>query len=72
MVRREKKDWVDETLDPVRQRFDERKNFFKTSSNIEIDNLYSEEDSNQRDSSVIGYPGEYPFTRGVQPNMYRG
>ena len=72
MVRRGKKDWVDETLDPVRQRFDERKNFFKTSSNIEIDNLYSEEDSNQRDSSVIGYPGEYPFTRGVQPNMYRG
>lgn len=72
MVRREKKDWVDETLDPVRQRFDERKNSFKTSSNIEIDNLYSEEDSKQRDSSVIGYPGEYPFTRGVQPNMYRG
>ena len=34
MVSRGKKDWVDETLDPVRQRFDERKNFFKTSSNI--------------------------------------
>ena len=72
MVHRTKRDWSDETLDPVRKRFDERKNQFKTSSDIEIDALYNEEDSRQRDSASIGYPGEYPFTRGVQPNMYRG
>ena len=72
MVHRTKSDWSDETLDPVRKRFDERKNQFKTSSDIEIDALYNEEDSRQRDSASIGYPGEYPFTRGVQPNMYRG
>jgi methylmalonyl-CoA mutase N-terminal domain/subunit len=44
----------------------ERRKSFKTSSGIEVERLYTEE--KQED---LGYPGVYPFTRGVQPTMYR-
>jgi methylmalonyl-CoA mutase N-terminal domain/subunit len=40
----------------------------KTSSGIELDPLYSENNPH----GELGMPGEYPFTRGVQPTMYRG
>ena len=40
----------------------------KTSSGIELDPLYSE----NKPHGELGMPGEYPFTRGVQPTMYRG
>ncbi|MFQ5750352.1 MAG: methylmalonyl-CoA mutase [bacterium] len=48
----------------------ERKSRFKTDSNIELKNFYAEEDSVEL--SEIGKPGEFPFTRGIYPNMYRG
>jgi methylmalonyl-CoA mutase, N-terminal domain len=45
---------------------------FRTSS-TDTQPLYSPEDVSQIDyGRDIGYPGEYPYTRGVQPNMYRG
>src|SRR5690348_14051500 len=45
----------------------------ETSSHIPIKPLYTDADVNQADyDDQIGYPGEYPFTRGVQPTMYRG
>ncbi|MGQ0792621.1 MAG: acyl-CoA mutase large subunit family protein [Deltaproteobacteria bacterium] len=51
----------------------ERKRNFTTPSGIEIDRLYTPEDVAQIDyESDIGYPGEFPFTRGVQPTMFRG
>src|SRR5262249_37117207 len=40
----------------------------KTSSGIELDSLYAETSPH----GELGMPGEYPFTRGVQPTMYRG
>jgi methylmalonyl-CoA mutase N-terminal domain/subunit len=45
-----------------------RKAVFHTSSGIEVKPLYSPDDA----PASIGYPGQYPFTRGVQPTMYRG
>ncbi len=46
---------------------------FTTVSNMEIKSLYTPEDTREIDDSRdIGYPGSYPFTRGVQPSMYRG
>lgn len=50
----------------------ERKERFATSSDIEIDPLYLPSEIDDAYMEKIGFPGEYPFTRGVQPNMYRG
>lgn len=52
---------------------DERRAVFRTTSGIEIQDLYTPADLAGLDvASHIGLPGEYPFTRGVQPTMYRG
>lgn len=50
-----------------------RKEKFFTSSPIEIKRVYTEKDfSGFETSQELGQPGEYPFTRGVYPTMYRG
>ena len=64
-----KREWQEKTLDPTKERFGERQERFETGSGIEVDTVYTAED---RDGPVEEYPGEYPYTRGVQPNMYRG
>ena len=46
---------------------------FTTLSDVEIKGLYTPDDIKEIDySEAIGLPGVYPFTRGVQPSMYRG
>jgi methylmalonyl-CoA mutase, N-terminal domain len=51
----------------------ERRPRFATTSDIEIEDLYTADDLAGWDADeALGYPGEYPFTRGVQPTMYRG
>ncbi len=76
------------TIDPERERWrqgtrgrslqgqSERRGRFATTSDIEIADLYTAADSPDTadDASVaaLGMPGEFPFTRGVQPTMYRG
>jgi len=50
----------------------ERKQRFATSSDIEIDPLYVPDQIDDAYMEKIGFPGQYPYTRGVQPNMYRG
>lgn len=50
----------------------ERKERFVTSSDIEMKRVYRPEDAPSDYASELGEPGEYPFTRGVQPTMYRG
>jgi methylmalonyl-CoA mutase N-terminal domain/subunit len=50
----------------------ERQDRFTTSSEIEIANLYTEEDLRDFDAKTqLGRPGEFPFTRGIHPGMYR-
>jgi len=45
----------------------------QTSSNIPVHPLYTPADlKDQNPEADVGYPGQYPFTRGVQPTMYRG
>src|SRR5512135_886189 len=65
----EKKRWEGETLKPVIDRFPERKKEFYTSSGIPVPRVGLPVDGNYED---LGFPGEYPFTRGIQPTMYRG
>ena len=51
----------------------ERQKRFESSSGAEVDALYGPEDlAAWNYHEKLGYPGEYPFTRGVQPTMYRG
>ena len=58
-------------LDKSSERFPERKAEFRTESGLEIDPLYEPEPGFDYEEK-LGYPGLYPFTRGIQPNMYRG
>jgi methylmalonyl-CoA mutase N-terminal domain/subunit len=51
----------------------ERKPRFETSSHVELKRFYNEKDLAGFDpQGLLGEPGEFPFTRGVQPTMYRG
>lgn len=65
--------WNKEKVEKTNLRFPERRAKFSTSSDIEINRLYTPLDIENLDYvENLGFPGEYPFTRGVQPTMYRG
>lgn len=73
MSSKSKQEWQEKTLIPALQRAPERQQKFQTSSGLIILPVYTPEDISDFDYLVkLGYPGEYPFTRGVQPTMYRG
>jgi len=70
---KEKKRWEEKTLAPVVKKSSERLERFTTVSDAEIDRLYGPWDLEDFDYVTdLGFPGEYPFTRGVYPSMYRG
>ncbi len=67
-----KKTW-ESSVEKAISKFPERKKEFTTTSDIEIKRLYTPEDTAETDyAEEIGFPGLHPFTRGVQPTMYRG
>lgn len=64
--------WEESSLKGSINRFPERKKKFTTTANVEIQRLYVPQ--NMTDEwylEKLGFPGEYPFTRGVQPTMHR-
>ena len=64
--------WRETTARQAKQRAADRQAVFTTSSNIEIPDLLTEEDLHDFNAhEQLGFPGEFPFTRGVQPGMYR-
>ena len=65
-----KEQWEKETLTPVIKKHPERKEAFTTSSNLVIPRVAMPEGQDFLED--IGFPGRFPFTRGVQPTMYRG
>lgn len=68
-----KKEWREKTLASSLKSLPEREKAFNTVSGIPLDVVYSPEDLPDFDyEELLGYPGEPPFTRGVQPTMYRG
>ncbi len=68
-----KQEWREKTLASVLKRSPERQEKYETTSGIEIDTFYGPEDIPNFDyPRGLAYPGEYPYTRGLQPNMYRG
>jgi methylmalonyl-CoA mutase N-terminal domain/subunit len=70
-LKSEQQRWEEKTLKPTLERYPERKEAFLTTSGIPLPELLvpPEEQAYEQD---LGFPGEYPFTRGVQPSMYRG
>ncbi len=63
--------WEETTVKKAQERMPERDNLMTTSS-VPIDRLYMPQDNASLDyARDIGLPGEYPYTRGVQPTMYR-
>ena len=72
-IKEENKNWEENKLDKVLTRFPERRKEFKTVSELPVERLYTPADVEGMDYlEDLGYPGEYPYTRGVQPTMYRG
>ncbi len=72
-LRNSTKKWEDETVAKTIKRFPERGENFKTISGLQMKRLYTPldlKDLNYEDD--LGFPGQYPFTRGVQPTGYRG
>lgn len=67
-----KKQWEEGTVAKALEKHAERQSVFKASATT-TDRLYTPEDiSEDNYNEKLGYPGEFPFTRGVQPTMYRG
>jgi len=65
--------WEEEVLKPFLRAHPERQPTFETSSQIPVERLYTPEDHAGADyETQVGYPGQYPFTRGIYPTMYRG
>jgi methylmalonyl-CoA mutase, N-terminal domain len=59
-------------LDNCYKKGQERPVRFSTVSDLEIEPLYTPEDVKGDYASDLGYPGEFPYTRGVYESMYRG
>jgi methylmalonyl-CoA mutase N-terminal domain/subunit len=68
----ERKRWEEETLTPLLKRFPERKLNFQTPSGVPLPPVLTPSDPDPDYLDQLGFPGEYPYTRGVQPSMYRG
>ncbi len=71
-LEQERQRWEREVLKPVLDRFPERREQFETTSGIPLPRLLLPPDSDPDYMDKLGFPGEPPFTRGVQPTMYRG
>jgi methylmalonyl-CoA mutase, N-terminal domain len=72
-IRRAKHAWESQSVQKSHDRLPERQPQFTTTSGIPLERLYTPLDVASLDYlSDLGFPGEYPFTRGVQPSMYRG
>ncbi len=68
----EEERWRNTTLRKWNEKTDYKEKEYTNSSSIEIKDLYTSGDLPENMESYLGFPGEYPFTRGVYPNMYRG
>ena len=69
---KEKKAWEEKILNPGLEKFPERKEVFSTGSGDPVERVYFPDNPGDEYLEKLGFPGEYPYTRGVQPTMYRG
>ena len=71
-LRKAVKKWEEGTLAKSLARMPERKDRFETPSGIPVERLYLPRKADAEYTDRLGFPGEHPFTRGVQTTMYRG
>lgn len=64
-------EWLKKT-EELLAKFPERKERFTTLSGIEVERLYTRALDEKELIERVGFPGEYPYTRGIRPTMYRG
>jgi len=64
--------WKKEYLEPWNQQTRCREKEYQNTSGIKIKDVYTEEDLPHKLDEILGMPGQYPYTRGIYPNMYRG
>jgi methylmalonyl-CoA mutase N-terminal domain/subunit len=64
--------WEAEVLGPFLAKNPERAGPFATLGGIPVDRLYSPTPADGERRSRVGYPGQFPYTRGIHPTMYRG
>ncbi len=70
---RKKSDWEKETYEPFVAKRPERQDEFSAFSGRPMEPVYGADDLGAWDADEkLGYPGQAPYTRGVQPTMYRG
>ena len=71
-ISEKKKVWQESVVAKNISRAPERKPEFRTTSNIDIERCFTPEFEQPGYEEQLGFPGQYPFTRGVQPTIYRG
>ncbi|MEM1671851.1 MAG: methylmalonyl-CoA mutase family protein [Archaeoglobaceae archaeon] len=72
-IREKRKEWEKECLEPWLSKTEKESKKFETLSGIELKEVYDPSDIAHLDFlGDLGYPGEFPFTRGIYPTMYRG
>ena len=72
-LREARETWEEDVLKPLMERYGVRRDSFEFTDGSPVDPLYGPEHRENEDFlEDVGFPGKYPFTRGVQPTMYRG
>jgi methylmalonyl-CoA mutase, N-terminal domain len=71
-IKDEKARWLKQVYEKAKAKGGERHPSFITSSGLAQKPVYTPDDAQGEYTEQLGFPGEYPFTRGVQPTMYRG
>ena len=74
-LRKKLEEWEREVVEPILKKVPERKREFLTEQGFSVKRLYTPVDLAERNWDYLeklGFPGAYPFTRGVYPTMYRG
>ncbi|MFC4078182.1 acyl-CoA mutase large subunit family protein [Salinithrix halophila] len=64
------REWEEKTRQLL-EKYPESKERFETLSGMEVERLYTPEQVTQKYKEKVGLPGEYPYTRGIRPTMYR-
>jgi len=72
-IKQSREEWENNAVKKTLERFPERKEKFVTGSGKEVARLYTPDNLEEFDyNKELNFPGEFPYTRGVQPTMYRG
>src|SRR5581483_6312296 len=68
-----KAEWNEKVATPHLNKEKERRSSFSTISGLPLERVYTSEDwpDGTQPAAKLGYPGTYPFTRGITPSMYR-